>query len=342
MGKKNNAVAIGIVVAVLLTLGAMFIASSAESSSVSVDRTMPTVVHAEKTFDVVLEIDIINEANPPKGLIINEYVPVEWVIEEDASPSYTSYDNTTGEINWVLFEKSGIKDRDITYTVNISESGGEPKIFEVRGVWFAANETDTIGGDTEVLLVEKADVIVERELPSTVSAGSHLDVTLNMGVNESNLPAGVIITEIVPEGWAVTSGEVKWVFNGLDVKDRTIEYTVLVPLDAEGKKSFEGMWNITGNSGMIAGDSKITVEKVPSFCFIATAAYGTPLHEDINVLRDFRDEHLMTNPAGEEFVRVYYATSPPIAGVISENEWLRTIVREGLVKPLVYIVRVLD
>ena len=34
-------------------------------------------------------------------------------------------------------------------------------------------------------------------------------------------------------------------------------------------------------------------------CFIATTAYGTALHDDINVLRDFRDEYLMPNPPGE-------------------------------------------
>ena len=79
-----------------------------------------------------------------------------------------------------------------------------------------------------------------------------------------------------------------------------------------------------------------------SKCFIATAAYGTPLHADINVLRDFRDEYLMTNPLGRGFVKLYYETSPPIAEAISEHEGLRTGVREGLIKPLVYIADVLD
>ena len=74
-------------------------------------------------------------------------------------------------------------------------------------------------------------------------------------------------------------------------------------------------------------------------CFIATAAYGTPLHEDIDVLRDFRDEYLMTNQIGRAFTELYYSTSPPIADVIRNNEGLRTIVRKGLVEPLVYILR---
>lgn len=72
-------------------------------------------------------------------------------------------------------------------------------------------------------------------------------------------------------------------------------------------------------------------------CFIATAAYGSALHEDINVLRDFRDDYLMPNPAGRAFVNIYYNTSPPLADVIGENEGLRTAVREGFVKPLVHI-----
>ncbi|RZN14345.1 MAG: hypothetical protein EF812_05695 [Methanosarcinales archaeon] len=83
----------------------------------------------------------------------------------------------------------------------------------------------------------------------------------------------------------------------------------------------------------------LTATKSVSPCFIATAAYGTPMHEDIDVLRDFRDEYLMTNAVGRVFVKVYYTTSPPIADVISENEVLRTVVRDGLVEPLVHISR---
>ena len=74
-------------------------------------------------------------------------------------------------------------------------------------------------------------------------------------------------------------------------------------------------------------------------CFIATAAYGTSLHEDIDVLRGFRDEYLMTNQIGRAFTELYYTTSPPIADMIRDNEGLRTIVRKGLVEPLVYILR---
>ena len=74
-------------------------------------------------------------------------------------------------------------------------------------------------------------------------------------------------------------------------------------------------------------------------CFIATAAYGTSLHEDIDVLRDFRDEYLMTNQIGRALTELYYSTSPPIADLIRDNEGLRTIVRKGLVEPLVYLLR---
>jgi hypothetical protein len=77
----------------------------------------------------------------------------------------------------------------------------------------------------------------------------------------------------------------------------------------------------------------------PSPCFIATAAYGTPLHEDINVLRKFRDEYMMPNPAGQAMVKIYYTASPPIADLIRANEGLRITVRDGLVKPLVEVTR---
>jgi Leucine-rich repeat (LRR) protein len=68
-----------------------------------------------------------------------------------------------------------------------------------------------------------------------------------------------------------------------------------------------------------------------SWCFIATAAYGTPIAGEIQVLREFRDEYLLANPVGQALVGLYYRVSPPIAGFITEHPALKPIVRVGLV-----------
>jgi hypothetical protein len=72
-----------------------------------------------------------------------------------------------------------------------------------------------------------------------------------------------------------------------------------------------------------------------SGCFIATAAFGTPLDPRIDVLRQFRDERLLTDPLGRAFVRTYYTVSPPIAHAISMSEVLKQVVR-GLIAPIVH------
>ncbi len=79
-----------------------------------------------------------------------------------------------------------------------------------------------------------------------------------------------------------------------------------------------------------------TPPPVVSACFIATAAFGTPLANEVRVLSEFRDRYLMTNAAGRKFVRCYYRTSPTIAKIISRNRLLRFAVRVGL-QPLVFL-----
>ena len=65
-------------------------------------------------------------------------------------------------------------------------------------------------------------------------------------------------------------------------------------------------------------------------CFIATAAYGTPLAEEIDTLRSFRDTRLLTNPLGATFVDTYYRLSPPLADYIASHEFAKSIVRASL------------
>ena len=62
-------------------------------------------------------------------------------------------------------------------------------------------------------------------------------------------------------------------------------------------------------------------------CFIATAAYGSMLDPHVQSLRDFRDAHMLTNVPGRMVIRLYEFTSPPIAAVIAEHEWLRFLTR---------------
>jgi hypothetical protein len=76
-------------------------------------------------------------------------------------------------------------------------------------------------------------------------------------------------------------------------------------------------------------------------CFVATAAFGSPMARDVSVLRRFRDRHLQSNPLGRALVASYYAVGPSLADLIREREGLRAAARL-LLRPAVALARLLD
>jgi len=114
-----------------------------------------------------------------------------------------------------------------------------------------------------------------RTLPDTALAGSRINVTIKLDVNESNKLNSVIIKDYFPAGWNVTSsapaansianGEIKWILYGDSVSDQTISYILKIPLDVIGYGTFSGEIIYNNEYGKpinvpIGGDSFITIQ----------------------------------------------------------------------------------
>ncbi len=68
-------------------------------------------------------------------------------------------------------------------------------------------------------------------------------------------------------------------------------------------------------------------------CFIATASYGSILHNDVIILQKFRDLILQKNIIGIFFIKTYEFISPPIATIIDKSNFLKYLVRILVVRP---------
>jgi hypothetical protein len=76
------------------------------------------------------------------------------------------------------------------------------------------------------------------------------------------------------------------------------------------------------------------------WCFVATAAYGSIMANDVAMLRRTRDVLLRTSVLGELAVTTYYTFGPAVAGVIGESELLRYSAR-AVLAPIIAWVRAL-
>jgi len=119
-----------------------------------------------------------------------------------------------------------------------------------------------------------------------------------------------------------------------DIKDFTLK--VSVPSDAE--KLYVAVLLLKGNETSTEIYDVVEYPVRKSGCLIATATFGSELSPEVNFLRSFRDEEVLSTFAGRCFMEVfnnfYYSWSPYVADYIRKNSYVR-IAFKILLYPLI-------
>jgi hypothetical protein len=78
------------------------------------------------------------------------------------------------------------------------------------------------------------------------------------------------------------------------------------------------------------------------YCFVATAAYGSPMAPSVRVLQRFRDQALLGNAWGRKLTDLYYTVGPDLARMVKANAVARLAARVVLVPAVAFAWLVVD
>ncbi len=106
----------------------------------------------------------------------------------------------------------------------------------------------------------------------------------------------------------------------------------LIPVCVNCGKEYVGGGRCKHCGGVIPPEFYLPAKKG---CFIATAVYESEYSEEVVILRNFRDEILMSNVFGRLFIKLYYSLSPSVAKVIANNSKLKKNVKKYVTNPIV-------
>jgi uncharacterized repeat protein (TIGR02543 family) len=315
MRDRNILTVVASVMIVVMLLFSLFGVALAADPTAEASRAIdPKVVEpgGEVGITVVFE-NLLEEA---KAFALEEVYPAGWGFTRGTDTASAFRPGPPPE--WVWFVVDAGATKTVTYTLTVpldAESGN----YTIEGKVTGDGVDNPVGGDTTIMVGEEAPP-VEYDLTISSTAGGSVT---EPGEGTFSYDEGAVVGLVaVP---ATGYEFVKWTGDvGTITKVSSAATTI----------KMNGNYSITANFQ----EKEVTPPPPIIGCWIATAAYGSPSAEEINILREFRDVVLLESEAGSRFVTWYYQTSPPIADFIAGNEVLRTLVRELLVDPVVWLV----
>ncbi|MEA3512359.1 MAG: CFI-box-CTERM domain-containing protein [Campylobacterota bacterium] len=282
---------------------------------------------------IAREISIINDTNSTQQILITP--------EGDKSELLNIYgDNCSVILSKEECKQTIILDTlsdDINYSIGIDVKVSDTTIPTIRYNIATQSSSEYEGGSLHDL---EEDYRWDKEyIDFEVFKEDNEPYTVTL-YNDGDLPVFIYDFDLSNKDFMINNTQNNSCLKSMILEGDTCSFEI-VPVYQKDKTNYDSI--LTIKSDAINGDIRYRLSgwyyDEYEGCFIATAAYGSYFNPYVKILRDFRDEYLLTNviPYGSKFVDIYYTYSPNIADIIAQNEFLKSLVRV-LLLPIIFMI----